>query len=200
MHRELAGSAAVVLVDSLMSAKGRSLHDQDTSVTLGKPPFYNGAMLLRRLVSALALLVWIGGAISIVGVLAPAAFAVLPSTDAARLVGETLRRFHIIGYGAGAALVASFVLAGLIGPRPYAFWARLWIAALMLATTLISGLWVNAHIAALRDEIGAPVTTLAPGDARRIAFGRWHAVSTVLMALTIAGGLVLVYWEARETA
>jgi hypothetical protein len=157
-------------------------------------------MLLRRLVSALALLVWIGGAISIVAVLAPAAFAVLPSTDAARVVGETLRRFQIVGYAAGAALVASFVLAGLIGPRPYAFWARLWIAALMLAATLISGLWVNARIAALRGEIGSPVTTLAPGDARRIAFGRWYAVSTVLIALTIAGGLVLVYWEARESA
>jgi uncharacterized membrane protein len=157
-------------------------------------------MLLRRLVSALALLVWIGGAISIVTVVAPAAFVVLPSNDAARVVGETLRRFHLVGYAAGAALVASFVLGALIGPRPYAFWARLWIAGFMLATTLVSGLWVNARIAALRREIGSPVTALAPDDARRIAFGRWHAVSTVLMALTIAGGLVLVYWEAREAA
>ena len=157
-------------------------------------------MLLRRLVSALALLVWIGGAISIVGVVAPSAFAVLSATDAARLVGETLRRFHIVGYAAGTALVASFVLAALIGPRPHAFWARLWIAGLMLAATLASGLWVNRRIAAVRLEIGSPVTTLAQDDPRRIAFGRWHAVSTALMALTIAGGVVLLYWEARETA
>jgi uncharacterized membrane protein len=166
----------------------------------GKSAFYNGRMLLRRLVSALALLVWIGGAIAILGVVAPAAFAVLPSTDAARFVGEMLRRFHIVGYAAGTALVASFVLGALIGPRPYAFWARLWIAGLMLAMTLASGLWVNARIAALRREIGTPVTALAQDHPRRIAFGRWHAVSTVLMALTIAGGLVLVYWEAREAA
>jgi hypothetical protein len=166
----------------------------------GEPAFYNDAMLLRRLVSSLALLVWIGGAISIFAVVAPAAFAVLPSTDAARVVGETLSRFHRVGYVSGTALVASLALGALIGPRPYAFWARLWIAALMLALTLASGLWVNARVAALRREIGVPVTTLAAGDPRRIAFGRWHALSTALMALTAAGGLVLLYWEARETA
>jgi hypothetical protein len=156
-------------------------------------------MVLRRLMSALALMVWIGGAIIIVGLVAPSAFAVLPPPDAARLVGETLRRFHLVGYGAGVVLVTTFVLAALIGPRPHAFWARLWIAGLMLASTLVSGLWVSGRIADLRGEIDAPVSSLTPADARRIAFGRWHAFSTVLMTLTVGGGLVLTYWEARDT-
>jgi uncharacterized membrane protein len=155
-------------------------------------------MFPLRLISSLALMVWIGGAITIASLVAPAAFAVLPATSAAQVVGETLRRFHLVGYGAGTVMVASLVLAALLGPRPHAFWSRLWIAGLMLVATLVSGLWVSGRVAALRQEIGTPVSALAATDARRIAFGRWHAFSTVLMALTVAGGLVLVYWETRD--
>ena len=155
-------------------------------------------MLALRLVSVLALTVWIGGAITIAGLVAPSAFAVLPSADAARLVGETLRRFHVVGYGAGAALVVSLGLAALLGPRPQAFWWRLWIAGLMLTATLVSGLWVSGRVAALRHEAGTSMAALELSDPRRIAFGRWHAFSTVLMALTVAGGLVLVYFETSD--
>jgi hypothetical protein len=155
-------------------------------------------MLALRLVSVLALTVWIGGAMTIAGLVAPSAFAVLPSADAARLVGETLRRFHVVGYGAGAALVVSLGLAALLGPRPRAFWWRLWIAGLMLTATLVSGLWVSGRVAALRHEAGTSMAALEPTDQRRIAFGRWHAFSTVLMALTVAGGLVLVYFETSD--
>lgn len=157
-------------------------------------------MLPLRLVSALTLIVWIGGAITIASLVAPAAFAVLPSGDAARLVGETLRRFHLVGYAAGLVLVGSLVLAALVGPRPHAFWSRLWIAGLMLAATLLSGLWVSGRVADLRREIGVPVASLRPDDARRVAFGRWHAFSTALIGFTVAGGLVLVYWQAKEAA
>ena len=157
-------------------------------------------MLALRLVSMLALTIWIGGAITIAGLVAPAAFAVLPSGDAARMVGETLRRFHLVGYGAGAALVASLALAAILGPRPHAFWWRLWIAGLMLTATLVSGLWVSGRVAALRHEAGTPMTALEPTDPRRVAFGRWHAFSTVLMALTATGGLVLLYFEARDAS
>ena len=157
-------------------------------------------MFSLRLVSVLTLIVWIGGAITIAGLVAPSAFAVLPSTDAAQVVGETLRRFHFVGYAAGVVLVGTLVLAALIGPRPHAFWWRLWIAGLMLIATLVSGLWVSGRVADLRREIGVPVSSLSPTDGRRVAFGRWHALSTALTAFTIAGGLVLGYWEAREAA
>ena len=79
-------------------------------------------MFSLRLVSVLTLIVWIGGAITIAGLVAPSAFAVLPSTEAAHVVGETLRRFHFVGYTAGVVLVGALVLAALIGPRPHAFW------------------------------------------------------------------------------
>jgi len=151
-------------------------------------------MFALRFVSALALIVWLGGAIVVAGVVAPAAFGVLPSHEAANLVGETLRRFHVLGYVAGTTLLAALVGAALLGPRPVAFWARLWIATFMLAATLVSGLWVNRRVAALRQEAGAAAQT--PGW--RASFARWHRASGLLLMLTIGGGLVLVYWEARR--
>lgn len=151
-------------------------------------------MLALRIVSALALIVWLGGAIVVAGVVAPAAFAVLSSAEAAALVGETLRRFHLVGYAAGVALVGAFVGAALLGPRPVAFWARLWIAVLMLAATLASGLWVNPRVAALRQE--TPAAAQTPRE--RASFARWHQASVILLALTMAGGLVLVYWEVKS--
>jgi hypothetical protein len=155
-------------------------------------------MFALRFVSSLILIVWLGGAITIGGLVAPSAFAMLPPADAGSLVGETLRRFHVVAYGAGALLLLSLAVAALLGPRPRAFWARLSVAGMMLGATLVSGLFVAPRVAALRWEVGAPVSSLPPTDARRLAFGRWHQLSTALMVLTAMGGLALVYWDARD--
>lgn len=155
-------------------------------------------MSALRFVSMLAVAIWLGGMVTIGGVVAPAAFAVLGSSDAASLVGETLRRFHLVGYAAGALLLLSLALMALMGPRPRAFWVRLTMAALMLAATLAAGLLVDRRMAAMRAEIGVPVGSLPAGDARRAAFGRLHGASTSLMALAVAAGLTLVYLDARD--
>jgi hypothetical protein len=39
---------------------------------------------------------------------------------------------------------------------------------------------------------------LPDGDARRVRFDALHVLSTRLMMFSIAGALVLLYWEARE--
>jgi len=153
-------------------------------------------MLALRLVSALALIVWLGGAMAVAGIVAPAAFAVLPAADAGTLVGEALRRYHLVAYAAGGALIAALAGAALLGPRPVAFWTRLWVAVIMLAATLVSGLWVNPHAAALRQDARGAVATLEA----RVSFARWHRASVILLALTMAGGFVLVYWDVKSTA
>ena len=109
-----------------------------------------------------------------------------------------LRRFHVVSYVAGAVLLAALVMMKLVGPRPLGFGVRVGIVALMLLAGLLSGLVVDRRIAALRDSIGAPVSTLAPDDPRRLAFGRLHATSISLMAVAALGGLALCYWETRE--
>jgi hypothetical protein len=155
-------------------------------------------MSALRFVSMLALAIWLGGMITIGSVAAPSAFAVLPAQDAATTVGEILRRFHLIGYAAGGLLIVSLVIMALIGPRPRFFAARLTIAAVMLGATLASGLWVDRRIRTMREEIGVPVASLPADDARRATFGRLHGLSTTLMLLAAAGGVMLVYWDTRE--
>jgi putative copper export protein len=155
-------------------------------------------MSALRFVSLVALAIWLGGMIAIGGVAAPAAFAVLDPSRAATLVGEILRRFHLVSYGAAAIMLVSFTVMALVGPRPRLLGARLVTTSAMLAAMLVSGLWVDRRIAEMRHEIGAPISSLPEGDDRRAAFGRLHGMSTLLMLAATIGGVVLVYWEARD--
>lgn len=162
-------------------------------------------MIALRYVYVLALVLWLGGMITIGGVVAPAAFSVFeegnPATgrlEAAAMVGEVLRRFHPLGWAAGATLLVTLIIMKLIGPRPRGFGLRIAIVSGMLAASLISGLWIDGEIAGLRSSIDVPVAMLPAGDPRRIRFGRLHGLSTALMGLAVAGGLALCYWETRE--
>jgi hypothetical protein len=162
-------------------------------------------MIALRYVYVVALVFWVGGALTLGSVVAPAAFAVLEpagaapqASPAAAVVGEVLRRFHLIAYGAGATLLSTLVLMKVVGPRPPGFGARLVLVSAMLATSILSGFVVDPRIASMRAEIGVPVRSLAPDDARRVRFGQLHGLSTALMAAAALGGLVLCYWETRE--
>lgn len=160
-------------------------------------------MIALRYVYVVALAIWVGGLITIGSVVAPSAFAVLealggPQPLAAMLVGEVLRRFHVVGYAAGAVLVSTLLLMKVVGPRPPGFGARLVLVSAMLGVTLVTGFWVDPQIASMRASVGVPIRTLAPDDERRVRFGRLHGLSTTLLAVTALGGLVLCYWETRE--
>jgi len=164
-------------------------------------------MVALRYIYVLALVVWLGGMITIGSVVAPAVFRTLEQTNtdsgagraqAASVVGEVLRQFHVVSYGAGIVLGASLVTMKLIGPRPVGYGARVMIVGLMLTASLVSGLVIDRRIADLRTTIGQPVSSLPAEDPRRVAFGRLHALSTSLMGIAVLGGLLLCYWETRE--
>lgn len=158
-------------------------------------------MIVLRYVYVVALVIWVGGLITIGSIVAPSAFAVLgagPAPLAATLVGDVLRRFHLVGYGAAAVLLGTLLLMKVVGPRPPGFGFRLVLVGAMLATTLVSGFWLDPQVAAARAGAGVPLSTLAADDARRVRFGWLHGLSTTLMAVTTLGGLVLCYWETRE--
>lgn len=160
-------------------------------------------MIALRYVYVLSLVLWLGGMITIGGVVAPAAFTVLGSSaagqpEAASLVGEVLRRFHPLGWAAGTTLLVTLIVMKLIGPRPVGFGARVAIVSVMLAATLTAGLWIDGEIARLRDSVGTPIASLPAGDPRRVRFGQLHGLSTSLMGLAVVGGLALCYWETRE--
>jgi uncharacterized membrane protein len=162
-------------------------------------------MTALRYAYVIALVVWLGGMITIAGVVAPATFSALERvepeagrTRAATVVGEVLRRFHVVSYLSAAVLLATLISMKVVGPRPIGFSRRLLIVGMMLAATVATGLIVDPAIARRRDALGVPVASLAPSDPRRVEFGRLHAISTALLGLGVVGGLILCYWETRE--
>jgi hypothetical protein len=158
-----------------------------------------------RYAYVLALIVWLGGMVTIGGVVAPVAFRSLEQHDpidgltrAATLVGDVLRQFHTVSYIAGGVMLSALIAMRIIGPRPPGFGLRVGLIAVMLGATMAAAMLVDPRIVALRSSLNGPVASLPDGDPRRASFGRLHATSTSLMGLAIASGLVLCLWETRE--
>lgn len=163
-------------------------------------------MLALRYAALLALAVWIGGALALGLIAAPAVFEVISAsglagarTTAGAVVGEILRRFHLVAYGCGAVILLSLLTRAILGPRPRRFAIRLGIALLMLGASLYSGFVVTSAIARVqRDLAGVAVSSLPEGDARRAEFVRLHQHSTALHVVPIVGGLLLMFWELKD--
>jgi hypothetical protein len=163
-------------------------------------------MLALRYVYVLALVVWLGGIVVLGALVAPTTFQVLQAVEPVSgrelgggVFGTIIARFHYVQYAAGVLLLLSMAGMGLLGPRPRAFAIRAGIIAIMLAIALYSGLVVLGSIDAIQKEVGGLTSRLAATDERRIRFDDLHELSTNLMLLNMAGGLVLLYWEARES-
>ena len=163
-------------------------------------------VLALRYVYLLTLVIWLGGMIVLGALVAPVTFQVLQAHEpvigrelAGELFGSILARFHYVAYGAGGLLLAMLFAMRLLGPRPRAVGVRAAIVAAMLLISLYSGLVVLEQIDAVQAESGLAPSRLAAGDARRVRFDELHLLSTRLMLATMAGALVLLYWEARET-
>lgn len=162
-------------------------------------------MLALRYVYVLALVVWLGGMVVLGALVAPTTFDVLQTREpvagrvlAGDVFGRTIARFHYVEYAAGALLLVTLAAMRLLGPRPAAYAARSAIAAGMLGAALYSGLVVLRRIDAVQREAGGLVSRLPASDARRVRFDELHTLSTRLMLLSMAGALVLLYWEAKE--
>jgi hypothetical protein len=143
-----------------------------------------------RLLGAAALLaLWLGAALLTAAVVAPAAFAVLPTRAlAGALVGRVLPVVFVGGIAAGLAGAAIAAASGGAFPR-----GRVVLAGLTALLCAAAQFGVGPRIRALRDEMGPSIEALAPSDPRRAAFGRLHGVSVLLMgAAGLAAGAALV--------
>lgn len=164
-------------------------------------------MLVLRFATVLAITVWIGGLLVIGAVAAPAVFEVvsLRQVPDARMlsgaiVGEILRRFHLVAYGCGAIAIAALTARAVLGPRPKRFAIRLAIAVLMLAAAAYAGIAITSRINGVQQKIGAGVapSSLPAGDPRRVEFGRLHGQSTLIQLVPLLGGVVLLLFEMRD--
>ncbi len=162
-------------------------------------------MLALRYVYVLALVVWLGGMVTLGAIVAPATFQVLQAADplagralAGEAFGVIIARFHYVAYAAGVLLLVSLAVMAVLGPRPPAFAVRSALIALMLGVALYSGFIVLGNIDAIQREVGTLPSRLAATDPRRIRFDALHQLSTRLMMFNMAAALALLYWEARE--
>jgi Domain of unknown function (DUF4149) len=161
-------------------------------------------MLALRYAAVLALVVWIGGLVTLGALAAPAAFEVLGSRGAegralaGSVVGETLRRFNLVTYVCAAVVLLSLMVRGVLGPRPRRFAIRVGGLSLMAAAAAYGGVVVAPQIVRAQQSIGAAASTLDPADPRRIEFGRLHARSVSVQLIPLLGGLALLFFELRD--
>jgi len=151
----------------------------------------------RANVVALALSAWLGAGVLFAAVVAPAAFAVLPSrTLAGALVGRVLPVLFVAGIV--VALAGLWLDRADAGRLPGVRRAALVVVA---ASCVIAQFAVAPRIERVRQKINGPIEQLPPDDQRRAAFGRLHAASVAWLGLAMiaaAATVVLVSVPARS--
>lgn len=144
---------------------------------------------LPLVLTLVALSAWLGAAVLVAAVVAPAAFAVLPSRMlAGALVGRVLPALFWSGTAVGGAVVVRTVLASGAGS---------WLAAaggVLALACATAQLVITPRIEWIRASISVPVDMLESSDPRRIAFGKLHGLSLLslgvaMLAAAVAGWL-----------
>ncbi len=123
------------------------------------------------------LAIWFGAALFFATVVAPAAFAVLPTPGlAGRLVGRVLPALFISGICVGLIIIGLEIRAPRPGGR-----LRGVGAGVMLVACAVAQFIIGSRIERLRVAAGSPIGALAQDDPRRAAFGRLHGLSVAAL-------------------
>ena len=141
------------------------------------------------LVTVTLLAAWIAVALFVAAVIAPAAFAVLPTRAlAGALVGEALPVLFMAGIIVGAATIALHASTSRVAA----------VAGVVLLAGNAAALMIEHRLHALLVSIGAPIDSISITDPRRIAFGRMHGVSVLMMAIGLVGASVALFVLMRR--
>jgi len=156
-------------------------------------------MSFLRYLMLLSLVVWVGGLIFFAFVLAPTAFAMLPTRHlAGNVVGRSLGILHWMGIVSGLIYLACSVLYNrLSSGTTHIFATRHMLICLMLILTLISQFGIIPHMDALRASIGE-IDSVPPDNAVRLQFDTLHVWSTRVEGGVLLLGLVVVYLTAAS--
>ncbi|HTI65750.1 MAG TPA: DUF4149 domain-containing protein [Gemmatimonadaceae bacterium] len=145
--------------------------------------------------SALAL--WLGAAVLFSAVVAPAAFAVLPTRT---LAGDIVGRVLPVVFYAGMLVGAIVVAADAIDAEEWRWSTTLVSGALIAIACASAQLVVGSRIDRVRSRISGPVDALAPGDPLRVEFGRLHGISVALLGVAMLAAVVALIAVARDVA
>jgi len=139
---------------------------------------------------------WLGAGILLAAVVAPAAFAVLPTRElAGDVVGRVLPVLFYWGMGV-------YVIVSLLGARTdrESRWKpRLMASAVGGVACAMAQFIVGSSIARLRASVGGSIDVLAPTDPRRVAFGQLHAESVLLLGVAMMAALTVVAVSVRDS-
>lgn len=153
---------------------------------------------ILRTIEFLALSLWLGSDVFLSFVVAPGAFQVLASRDAAgAIVGYSLTRMHLGGIALGVLLL--FVRALRTRSFGGAFAPAGAFVVVMIALTAISQYTVSARMAALRVQMGS-IQATAAGNPLLAEFSKLHRVSVMLESGVLLAGLAALYFMASEGA
>jgi len=154
-------------------------------------------MSLLRFLMLLSLVVWIGGLIFFAFVVAPAAFAVLPTRHlAGNVVTRSINILHWMGIISGLVfLVSSLLFNQLTRGAFHAFSPRHILIVLMLALTLISQFGIIPRMDTLRASMGE-IDSVPADNPARMQFDALHVWSTRIEGGVLLLGLVAVYLTA----
>src|ERR1700747_1107542 len=151
---------------------------------------------LLRATEFLCLGLWVGSDVFLSFVVAPGAFRVLGSRDAAgAMVGFTLGRMHLLGVICGVVVL----LARLARTRTFAsFVAPVALCVVvMIALTVASQVGVSPRMAVLRVQMGS-IEATAEDSPLLADFARLHRVSVSLESGVLLAGFAAVYFMVRE--
>jgi uncharacterized membrane protein len=149
-----------------------------------------------RSLEVLCLGLWLGSDVFLSFVVAPGAFRVLGSRDAAgALVGFALGRMHLLGVICGIVLL----LARLARTRTFAsFVAPVALCVvLMIALTVASQVGVSPRMAMLRVQMGS-IQATAQDSPLLAEFGRLHRISVSLESGVLLAGFAALFLLVRE--
>ena len=151
-----------------------------------------------RTIEFLSLGLWLGADAFLSFVVAPGAFAILGSRDAAGLMaGFSLARLHF----AGIFLGLIFLVARLARTQSFASFytsAAALCVVLMVVLTAASEFTVSNRMQALKREM-VSVQNTPENDPRRLEFNRLHHVSVGYETAVLLVGLAGMFLLVKET-
>lgn len=158
-------------------------------------------MTLFRYLEVLSLGVWVGAAFFVAVLLAPGAFALLPTRElAGSVVGMALTRLHWLAYACGATFLASNFAVAREGAA-----SRRWAPALvvaMLLLTMVSQQVITPKLATLRGQMTAEhgsVDQMPKEHPLRQEFGKLHGVSSALELLVLLLAATALFLTLRQS-
>lgn len=159
----------------------------------------SGLNSILRFLVLLSLVVWVGGLIFFVFVLAPTAFHVLPSRElAGNLVAPTLGALHWIGIVCGLVfLTSSVALSYAANYRLRLFAAANLLVIVMLCLTAISQFGVTPAMRKIRTQLVSPDFQSSQIDLE-YRFQGLHHWSERLEGGVLLCGIAVVFLTARR--